>query len=100
MLMICLNWPMAFAVEISLAVARTDTSAIQIKNRQDLYQVLTNWEMFDMILKQGLYYVLSDKEIFHDKSRFEQLQKVSRNIIVDYFMNIKDKIKLEELRFF
>jgi KaiC/GvpD/RAD55 family RecA-like ATPase len=53
---------MAFAVEIALAVARKDTSTIQIKNKQDLYQVLTNREMFDMVLEQGLDYVLSDKE--------------------------------------
>ena len=37
----------AFAVEIALAVAIKDTSAIQIKNKQDLYQVLTNREMLD-----------------------------------------------------
>ena len=91
---------MAFAVEISLAVARKDTSAIQIKNKQDLYQVLTNREMFDMILEQGLDYILSDKETFDDMSKFEQLQKDNRDKIVDYFMNIKDKIKLEELRFY
>jgi hypothetical protein len=30
----------AFAVEIALAVARKDTSAIQIKNKQDIYHVL------------------------------------------------------------
>jgi hypothetical protein len=40
---------MAFAVEISLTVARKDTSAIQIKNKQVLYQALTDREMFDMI---------------------------------------------------
>ena len=91
---------MAFAVEISLAVARKDTSAVQIKNKQDLYQALTNREMFDMILEQGLDYILSDKETFDDTSKFEQLQKDNRDKIVDYFMNIKDKIKLEELRFY
>ena len=91
---------MAFAVEIALAVARKDTSAIQIKNKQDLYQALTNREMFDMMLEQGLDYILSDKETFNDTSRFEQLQKDKRDKIVDYFMNIKDKIKLEELRFY
>ena len=32
--------------------------------------------------------------------QFEQLQKGKRDKIVDYFMNIKDKIKLEELRFY
>ena len=91
---------MAFAVEIALAVARKDTSHVQIKNKQDLYQALTNREMFDMILEQGLDYVLSDKETFDDMSKFEQLQKDNRDKIVDYFMNIKDKIKLEELRFY
>ena len=57
---------MAFAVEIAFAVARKDTSAIQIKNKQDLYRALTNREMLDMILEQGLDYVLSDKETFDD----------------------------------
>jgi hypothetical protein len=90
----------AFAVEIVLAVARKDTSAIQIRNKQDIYQGLTNRQMFDMILEQGFDYILSDKETFNDKSRFDQLQKGNRDKIVDYFMNIKDKIKLEELRFY
>ena len=57
----------------ALAVARKDSSATQIKNKQDLYQALTNREMFDRVLEQGLDYVLSDKEIFNDTSRFEQL---------------------------
>ena len=54
---------MAFAVEIALAVARKDSSTIQIKNKQDLYQALTNREMFDRILEQGLDYILSDRVI-------------------------------------
>ena len=90
----------AFAVEISLAVARKDTSSVQIKNKQELYRALTNQEMFDMILEQGLGYVLSDKETFDDKSKFDQLQQYNRHKIVNYFMNMKDKIKLEELRFY
>jgi hypothetical protein len=91
---------MAFAVEVALAVARKDASAVQIRNKQDLYQALTNREAFDMILKQGLDCILSDKETFDDTSRFELLQKDNRDKIVDHFMNIKDKIKLEELRFY
>jgi hypothetical protein len=92
---------MAFAVEVTLAVARKNTSQIQIKNQQDLYRALTNRETLDMILEQGLDYVLSDKETFHnDTSRFDQLQKYNRGKIVDYFMDIKDKIKLEELRLY
>ncbi|MGA7900358.1 MAG: hypothetical protein WCA39_16015, partial [Nitrososphaeraceae archaeon] len=65
----------AFVVEIALAVARKDTSACQIKNKQDLYEALTNREMFDMMLEQGYDYILSDKETFNDTSRFEHLQK-------------------------
>ena len=91
---------MAFAVEISLAIARKDTSAIKIKNEQDLYRATTNREMFDMILQPGLDYVLSDKETFDDKSKFNQLQKDRRDKIVDNFMNIRDKVRLEELRFY
>ena len=53
-----------------------------------------------MILEQELDYILSDKETFHDMSKFDQLQKDNRSEIVNYFMNIKDKIKLEELRFY
>ena len=52
------------------------------------------------MLEQGYDYILSDKETFHDMSRFDQLQKYKRNKIVDYFMAIKDKLKLEELRFY
>jgi hypothetical protein len=89
----------AFVVEISLAVARRDTSDIQIRNKQDLYQILTNREILDVILKQGLDYVLSDKETFDDTSIFNHLHKDNIDEIVDYFMNIKDKVKLEDLRF-
>jgi len=90
----------AFAVEVALAVARKDSSAVQIKNKEDLYRALTNLEMLYMILEQGYDYVLLDKRTSDDTSRFEQLQKDNRDKIIDYFMNIKDKVKLEELRFY
>jgi hypothetical protein len=91
---------MAFAVEIALAVARRDTSAVRINNKQDVYQALTDRGMFDTVLEQGLDYILSDKDTFDDTSRFEQLQKGNRDKIVDYFMTIKDKVRLEELKFY
>ena len=50
--------------------------------------------MFDMLLEQGHRYILSDKETFN------QLQKENRDKIMDYFMNIGDKINLKELRFY
>ena len=88
-----------FAVEIALGIAESISYA-RIKNKEDLYQTLTNREMFDMILEQALDYILSEKETFYDKSRFEQLQLDKRDKIVDYFMYIRDKMKLEELRFY
>jgi hypothetical protein len=90
---------MAFAIEIALAVARKETSGLQIKNKQDLYQVLTNREKFDMVLKQGFDYTSQDKETFDDMSSFDHLQQDNRDKTVDYFTNIRNKIKLEELRF-
>ena len=91
---------MVFTVEISLAVASKDTSSIQIKNEQDLYRALTNRVMLDLVLKQILDYILSDKESFNNTSKFEKLQQDNRSKIVDYFMSIKDRAKLEELRFY
>ena len=44
-----------------------------------------------------MYYLI---ETFNDKSSFNQLQKDNRDKIADYFMNITNKIKLEELRFY
>ena len=90
----------AFVVEIALAVARKDLYDIQIKTKQDLYRALTNREMLDMILEQGINYILSDKDIFDNTSIFEQLKRGNRDKIVDYFMNIRDKIESEELRFY
>ena len=56
--------------------------------------------MLYMILEQEYDYVLLDKRTSNDTSRFEQLQKDNRDKIIDYFMNIKGKVKLEELRFY
>ena len=48
---------MAFAVEIALAVARKDTCAIYIDNKQDLYRALTDGETSYDIFEQALYYL-------------------------------------------
>ncbi len=57
----------AFAVEIALAVARKDTSVVQIKNKQDLCQVLTNRETLGKVLEQGLitYYLIKRHSMIH-----------------------------------
>jgi len=56
--------------------------------------------MFYAILEQGLDYLLYDKKIFDNASKFEQSQRGNRDKIAGYFMNIRDEIKLEELRFY
>jgi hypothetical protein len=52
------------------------------------------------MIRLELDYILSDKETFDVVSKFERLQQNNRDKILDYFMNIRDKIKLEELRFY
>jgi hypothetical protein len=74
----------AFLVELAFATAEEDTSKIQIKNRQDVYRALTDREIFDKLLQQGL-----DEE--HQKHKDE---------IVEFFMSIKDKVRLEDLTFY
>ena len=39
-----------------------DFGRFNYPGRQDLYQVLANREMFDMLLERGYDYILSDKE--------------------------------------
>jgi hypothetical protein len=57
--------------------------------------------MLDTLPEQGHdYYIYRDKEAFNVVSRFDQSQKGKKYKIINYFINIEDKIKLEELRFF
>lgn len=62
-----------FAVEIALAVVIEDKFGIQIKNKPDLYQVLTNGETFDRILEQGWNYMLSSSLKFCPFVSFQNL---------------------------
>ena len=73
-----------FLVELAFAAAKEDTSKIQIKNRQDVYRALTDRETLDAILQQGL-----DEE--HQKYKDK---------IVELFMAIKDRVRIEDLRFY
>jgi hypothetical protein len=74
----------AFLVELAFATAEKDTAKIQIRNRQDVYNALTDKETFDAILQQGL-----DEE--HQKYKDK---------IVEFFMSIKDKVRIEDLTFY
>ena len=62
-----------FAVEIALAVVIEDKFGIQIKNKPDLYRVLTNGETFDRILEQGWNYMLSSSLKFCPFVSFQNL---------------------------
>ncbi|MDQ3947991.1 MAG: hypothetical protein M3275_00380 [Thermoproteota archaeon] len=74
----------AFLVELAFATAEKDTSKIQIKSHQDVYHALTHRETLNAILQQGL-----DEE--HQKYKDK---------IVELFMSIKDKIRIEDLTFY
>lgn len=77
---------MAFAVEIALAKATSyDISKLRIRNKQELYHSLTDRETFTRVLEQGL----DNKE--------EYLKYKDK--ILDYFMRLQDKVKIEELAF-
>jgi hypothetical protein len=72
----------AFAVELSLAKAQSlgEDSVCNINSPQDAYQVLTSREALEKILQQGL----EEKVQFKDE-------------IVQLFMNIREKIRMEDL---
>jgi hypothetical protein len=75
---------LAFAVELALAKAQQEDSVFRIKSAEDVYQVLTDKEALEKVLQSGL------KE--------EHMQYKDK--ILEFFMNMKGKIKIEELRFY
>lgn len=84
---------MAFAVEISLAKARKEDSKIRIRNKEELLQALTDKETITKILEQGA----EAPEV----SEYVRTYLVeNRDLVPNHFMNIKDKVNSEELRFF
>ena len=69
-------------VEIVVAIVRRGSLMLELKNKEDIYQRLTNREMLDLILEQAPEYILSEKETSDDRSRFEQLLIDRRHKIV------------------
>lgn len=65
-----------------MAKAQEEDSVFRIRSAKDAYHVLTNKETLEMVLQQGL------KE--------EHMQYKDR--IVELFTNMKDRIKVEDLR--
>jgi hypothetical protein len=85
---------LAFAVEISLAKAKKDDSAMRIKNKEELLHALTDKETFGKILDQGA-------EAYEVSEYIKDYLRENRAYILDYFMKrIKDLVNTEELRFY
>jgi hypothetical protein len=59
-------------------------SKVPIRNVQDVYNVLTDSQTFDKLLQQGL----------------EEKYRQYKDQIVELFMNIKDRISIEDLRIY
>ena len=84
---------MAFAVEISFAKARKEDSMIRIRNKKDLFHALRDKETLTKILEQG-----SEASEVDEYLRTYLAEK--RDEILNYFMKIRDKVNLAELRFY
>jgi hypothetical protein len=84
---------LAFAVEISLAKARKADSEIRIKNKEELLQALTKEKILGRILEQGA-------EANEASENIRTYLRENQTYIRNYFMKIKDLVKLEELRLY
>jgi hypothetical protein len=74
----------AFAVELSFLKARKDKSTVPVNNVEDIYNVLTDRGALDKLLQHAL--------------NEEQLK--SKDEIIEFFMSIKDNIRMDDLTFF
>jgi hypothetical protein len=74
----------AFGVESAFIKAIKEKSTVPIMNVEDIYNALTEVETLDKLLQQGL-----DEE--HLKYKDE---------IVEFFMSIKDRVRMEDLTFY
>ena len=66
-----------------MAQAREEDSVFCIRSAEDVYHVLTDKETLEKILEQGL------------KEEYKQY----KDKILEFFMSMKDRIKLEDLTF-
>jgi hypothetical protein len=83
---------MAFAVEISLAIAEREDSRIRIRDKEELFNALTDKDILTKILEQA-----SEAEASEEISTY---LAENRDNILDYFIKLKDKVDIEELRFY
>jgi hypothetical protein len=69
-------------VELALAKAQEEDSVFRIRSAADAYQALTNRETLEMALQQGL----------------KEEHRRYKDEIVRFFMNMKDRVRVEDLR--
>jgi hypothetical protein len=74
------SWSTDYPLEEKLSQVQK-LSKVPIRNVQDVYNALTDRDTFDKLLQQGL------------KEEYQQYKEQ----IVEFFTNIKDKIKIEDL---
>jgi hypothetical protein len=84
---------MAFVVENSLAKAKKEDSMIRVRNKEEMHYALTNKETLAKILEQG-------SEAHEVGENFRTYLSENHDYILDYFMRLKNKVKLPELRFY
>jgi hypothetical protein len=75
---------MAFAIELALAKAMNKDSIVRITSTEDIYHALTDKETLEKILQQGL----------------KEEHKQYKDKIVEFLVNMKDRIKMEDLTFY
>jgi hypothetical protein len=74
----------ALAVKLALAKATEEESTFKIRSPEDVYHVLTDKETLEKVLQQGL----------------KEEHKQYKDKILEFFINMKDRIKIEDLRFY
>jgi hypothetical protein len=74
----------SFRVESAFIKAKKEGSAVPIKNVEDIYNALTDRETLDKLLQQAL-----------DEEQLEY-----KDEIVEFFMSIKDRARMEDLTFY
>ena len=75
---------LAFAVELALAKAQEEDSVFRIKSVKDVYRALTDEETLERVLEEGL-------KVEH---------KQQKDKILEFLLDMKDRIKVEDLTFY
>ncbi len=74
------SWSTDYPLEEKLSKVNK-LSKVSIRNVQDIYNALTDRDTFDKLLQQGL------------KEEYQQ----HKDTLVDFFMNMKDRVRIEDL---